>query len=195
MNATLGPQCYTCRKRQVRCDSNTPVCLRCQKDLRECRGYKRPMKVIIYQPPQGTQPERPSTSSEQYCAAKNREKHPSSETELQSYEPSSDGLIKRQGQSFFPRSTSHSTSALVLSKSLYSTSSFLDGALIKAIHPTTDIRFNLSRTYGDFFQLMPQRIGINPALDLAVETLLSAHSDICLGHRSTQIGTREACKV
>ena len=47
-NAILGPQCFTCRRRQVKCDSAKPSCLRCGKDNIECKGYKRPVKFIIY---------------------------------------------------------------------------------------------------------------------------------------------------
>ena len=47
----LGPQCFTCRKRQVKCDSGTPTCQRCYRDGLECRGYKRPLKIVLYKPP------------------------------------------------------------------------------------------------------------------------------------------------
>ena len=89
MTATLGPQCYTCRKRQVKCDSNTPACQRCLRDHLECRGYKRPLKIIFYQPPRCRQSRKPPPA-EPDRVAENRDGSPSSATELLLYKPSSD---------------------------------------------------------------------------------------------------------
>ena len=50
MNPSLGPQCYTCRKRQVKCDSTKPTCQRCVRDGRVCQGYEKPIKVFTYDP-------------------------------------------------------------------------------------------------------------------------------------------------
>ncbi|KAF6817851.1 C6 zinc finger domain protein [Colletotrichum plurivorum] len=42
---TLGPQCWRCRKRRLRCDSSHPSCLKCASAGTPCPGYgeKRPI--------------------------------------------------------------------------------------------------------------------------------------------------------
>ncbi|KAF6838684.1 C6 zinc finger domain protein [Colletotrichum musicola] len=42
---TLGPQCWRCRKRRLRCDSSRPSCLKCTSAGTACPGYgeKRPI--------------------------------------------------------------------------------------------------------------------------------------------------------
>ncbi|KAF6800949.1 C6 zinc finger domain protein [Colletotrichum sojae] len=42
---TLGPQCWRCRKRRLRCDSSRPSCLKCTSAGTPCPGYgeKRPI--------------------------------------------------------------------------------------------------------------------------------------------------------
>lgn len=43
-----GPQCLSCKKRRVRCDSAKPVCRRCGRDGIECPGYKKPTTWITH---------------------------------------------------------------------------------------------------------------------------------------------------
>ncbi|KAK1638585.1 hypothetical protein BDP81DRAFT_315118, partial [Colletotrichum phormii] len=47
---TLGPQCWRCRKKRLRCDSSVPACRKCIAADTECPGYgdKRP---IIFRDP------------------------------------------------------------------------------------------------------------------------------------------------
>lgn len=42
---TLGPQCWRCRKKRLRCDSSVPACRKCIIARAECPGYgdKRPI--------------------------------------------------------------------------------------------------------------------------------------------------------
>ncbi|KAK1674032.1 hypothetical protein BDP55DRAFT_555209 [Colletotrichum godetiae] len=42
---TLGPQCWRCRKKRLRCDSSVPTCRKCIAADTECPGYgdKRPI--------------------------------------------------------------------------------------------------------------------------------------------------------
>ncbi|KAH8889076.1 hypothetical protein GQ53DRAFT_808047, partial [Thozetella sp. PMI_491] len=42
---SLGPQCWRCRKRRVRCDSRQPACKRCLSANSDCPGYgdKKPI--------------------------------------------------------------------------------------------------------------------------------------------------------
>ncbi|KAF2752752.1 hypothetical protein EJ05DRAFT_490653 [Pseudovirgaria hyperparasitica] len=37
--SSLAPQCWSCRRRRVRCDSEKPACLKCQVKGIECPGY------------------------------------------------------------------------------------------------------------------------------------------------------------
>lgn len=48
------------------------------------------------------------------------------------------------------------------------------------IKPTTDCRFNLEWTYGEFVRYVPQRLGFNPALDAAAQALIVSHTDFSL---------------
>lgn len=45
------------------------------------------------------------------------------------------------------------------------------------IKPTTDCRYNLVFTYGEFLQSVPQRLGSNKALDGAAQALVVSHRD------------------
>lgn len=38
---TLGPQCWSCRERRVRCGSEVPGCLKCAAKGLDCPGYGR----------------------------------------------------------------------------------------------------------------------------------------------------------
>ena len=44
----LGPQCLSCKKRRVKCDSATPRCTRCQRDNIECPGYTKRLRWTHY---------------------------------------------------------------------------------------------------------------------------------------------------
>lgn len=48
------------------------------------------------------------------------------------------------------------------------------------IAPATNVRWNIALTYGDFLLGLPRRLGANQALDAAVRSLLSAHTDVCI---------------
>lgn len=48
------------------------------------------------------------------------------------------------------------------------------------IKPSTDRRFNLAWTYGEFLQNVPSRLGSNKALDVAAEALVASHRDFSL---------------
>lgn len=49
-NDGAEPQCMSCRKRRVKCNSSMPVCQRCGRDGIQCPGYKKQLKFIICQP-------------------------------------------------------------------------------------------------------------------------------------------------
>ena len=64
----------------------------------------------------------------------------------------------------------------------------LVGALVQTIKPTTNLSWNIAWTYGPLFLDVPQRLGISEALDAAVWTLVSGHSD--LRSQSPQVSER-----
>lgn len=61
-------------------------------------------------------------------------------------------------------------------------------ALVHAIRPATEQRFNLAWAYGSFLNLVPQRLGRSEALDSSVLALTQAHTDFCL-RRSVSVTT------
>jgi hypothetical protein len=61
----------------------------------------------------------------------------------------------------------------------------LTSSYVNAIKTTTDMRYNLAWSYGDYLVDIPQRLGVNPALDASVDALVCAHSNICSGRKVT----------
>lgn len=51
---------------------------------------------------------------------------------------------------------------------------------IQTIKLSTDLRFNLWWAYGSYLEDVPQRLGINEALDASAHALMNAHSDFCV---------------
>jgi hypothetical protein len=41
--ATSNVDCYTCRRRRVKCDRQLPLCAKCERTQLECLGYKKPL--------------------------------------------------------------------------------------------------------------------------------------------------------
>ncbi|KAL4912047.1 hypothetical protein BDW62DRAFT_206843 [Aspergillus aurantiobrunneus] len=48
---TLGPQCWSCRARRVRCGSEAPECTKCAEKGIACPGY-RPTRPLRWKEPQ-----------------------------------------------------------------------------------------------------------------------------------------------
>lgn len=64
--------------------------------------------------------------------------------------------------------------------------SSLSHAFVKAIKPSTGLRYNLVWTYGGFLQDVPRRLGMNEALDAAADALVASHSSFCV-HRMISV--------
>jgi hypothetical protein len=62
----------------------------------------------------------------------------------------------------------------------------LASAFIGTIKWSTSLKYNLAWAYGLFLEDVPQRLGINKALDASAAALLSAHSSFC-SHRRVGI--------
>lgn len=56
----------------------------------------------------------------------------------------------------------------------------LVGCFVDMIQPSSDRRFNLASTYGDFLENVPQRLGSNTALDVAAQALVASHRDFAV---------------
>ncbi|KAL2864825.1 Zn(II)2Cys6 transcription factor domain-containing protein [Aspergillus lucknowensis] len=52
----------------------------------------------------------------------------------------------------------------------------LSQALVAAIHPKTDLRYNIMWAYGGYLAFVPSRLGINEALDTAIDALVVSHA-------------------
>ncbi|KAF3480357.1 uncharacterized protein GIQ15_05704 [Arthroderma uncinatum] len=52
---------------------------------------------------------------------------------------------------------------------------------IETMKPTTDLRYNLAWSFGGFLVDIPQRLGINEALDSSVQALVDSHTSFCAG--------------
>ena len=83
---------------------------------------------------------------------------------------SKDGLLCRYSETRGPP----------IFKGLSNELSGLVSLFLATIKPSTNFRYNLAWTYGGFLEDIPQRLGLNRALDTAVQTLVCAHSNICL---------------
>ncbi|KAH8701567.1 hypothetical protein BGW36DRAFT_371117 [Talaromyces proteolyticus] len=79
------------------------------------------------------------------------------------------------------QSTTRSNSSSPITWSIPSNElTFLTSIFIQAFKPSTDLRYNLIWNYGGFIADIPQRLGINEALDGAVYAVTAAHSSFCL---------------
>ncbi|KAI6810199.1 hypothetical protein KC332_g9890 [Hortaea werneckii] len=58
-------------------------------------------------------------------------------------------------------------------------------AYLSTIKPSVNFRQNLAWNYGAFLEEIPQRLGMNEALDTAVAALVSAHSNVCCKREAT----------
>lgn len=80
----LGPQCLSCKKRQVKCDSAPNACLRCQKDNIVCPGYTKPLKWKQFRAPKrpGAKLQRVKSESSDESPAELIRRTPSQDAEL-----------------------------------------------------------------------------------------------------------------
>ncbi|OAA59427.1 Fungal transcriptional regulatory protein [Cordyceps fumosorosea ARSEF 2679] len=75
---------------------------------------------------------------------------------------------------------SSSSSLLSLSPCPSGEADALVGSFAEMIRPSTDRRFNLAWTYGEFLQSVPQRLGSSNALDVAAQALVASHRDFAV---------------
>lgn len=57
-------------------------------------------------------------------------------------------------------------------------------AMLARLRSSNDVRYNIAWTWGEFLNYVPIRIGKFEALDSAVVTLLTNHTEFCLKHRN-----------
>jgi hypothetical protein len=70
--------------------------------------------------------------------------------------------------------------------SLTNSVTLLAQAFVSTIGLTTDLKYNLAWSYGDYLEEVPQRLGSNEALDAAADAVASAHLSFC-AHRMTSV--------
>lgn len=56
----------------------------------------------------------------------------------------------------------------------------LTSAFVRTIKRTTDLRYNLWWSFGSFLEDLPRRLGVDEALDRAVDALTTGHADFCV---------------
>lgn len=98
--------------------------------------------------------------------------------------PKNDGQALREG----PRSGREESRTETLNPSMSNDITLLANAFINMIKPTTDFKYNLAWSYGDYLEEVPRRLGSNEALDASVDAVISAHASFCT-HRMGSIDT------
>ncbi|KAK8852248.1 Zn(II)2Cys6 transcription factor [Apiospora arundinis] len=155
-----GRACDECRRQKKKCDCSTPTCSRCLRLGLECIGSG----------------ERRYLFKDQKCRRRKSGRR---------------GMEKDMGHHatppFPPSSLSSSPDRVCIAPPMPpDETQSLVASLVSTIAPSTDIRFNLARVYGNFLDFIPQRLGANAALDTATSALICAHKNICCGLSATQ---------
>ncbi|KAL5333131.1 hypothetical protein BJX70DRAFT_78845 [Aspergillus crustosus] len=144
-----GRGCDNCRKSKKKCDQKQPACTRCARRGIECIGAGEKRWKFMEEGPttiaKKRSPKQPSTTPSTTPPAE----------QTQHTEPNN--ALRRV--SIFP-----SNSVTLLAQSLTS-----------AMGKKTDVTYNLGWAYGGYLALIPQRLGVNRALDTAVDALVTAH--------------------
>ena len=66
---------------------------------------------------------------------------------------------------------------------------------INAIKPATDLRFNLSYSFGGWLNQIPARLGKNAALDAAADAIVDAHAEKCSFQPASQTSLAKYSKA
>ncbi|KAF7597179.1 hypothetical protein BBP40_009519 [Aspergillus hancockii] len=146
-----GRACEGCRRQKKKCDEQQPTCSRCLRLNIPCIGSgQRRFKF-----------------QQEYAVAvrPKKDKFKGSSSGPQTSSSSSDEDHRELGRPF-----AHPTNALTI----------LGQAFVRAIHTSTDLRFNLAWAYGGFLRDIPPRLGTNEALDTAADAVVTMHSSFCV---------------
>ncbi|KAB8071942.1 hypothetical protein BDV29DRAFT_178331 [Aspergillus leporis] len=146
-----GRACEGCRRQKKKCDEQQPSCSRCLRLNIPCIGSgQRRFKF-----------------QQEYAVSlrpkKGKLKGPSSGEQTSS--SSSDEDQRELGRPCVQPSNDLT---------------ILGQAFVRAIHASTDLRYNLAWAYGGFLRDVPPRLGTNEALDTAADAVVSMHSSFCV---------------
>ncbi|KAE8367517.1 hypothetical protein BDV27DRAFT_70252 [Aspergillus caelatus] len=144
-----GRACEGCRRQKKKCDEKQPTCGRCLRLNIPCIGSGQ--RRFKFQ--------QEYTIQIMVKKGKIKGQSPKDQTSSSSDEERTEVC----------RVSPHPSSALTV----------LTQAFVRAIHPSTDIRWNLAWVYGGFLRDVPARLGTNEALDTAADAVVCMHSDFC----------------
>ncbi|CAI7601009.1 unnamed protein product [Penicillium manginii] len=176
-----GRACDACRKQKKKCDEKQPACARCLRLKIPCVGsgklrFKfqeekqystRVKKQLALSSSNGDSGSLPNTSCEsRYQSSPVKE---SAATEKQILQLLSRKQRHPDKVQLMPPESPQSVP--------HSDISSLAGGFIMTIKRTTDLRYNLWWSFGLWLEDIPRRLGTNEALDRAVDTLTTAHSN------------------
>ncbi|KAB8263670.1 hypothetical protein BDV32DRAFT_110916 [Aspergillus pseudonomiae] len=145
-----GRACEGCRRQKKKCDEKQPTCSRCLRLNIPCIGSGQ--RRFKFQ--------QEYTIPIMVKKGKLKEQCSKDQTSSSSDEERTEVC----------RVSPHPSNALTV----------LSQAFVRAIHPSTDIRWNLAWMYGGFLRDVPPRLGTNEALDTAADAVISMHSDFCV---------------
>ncbi|KAE8342990.1 hypothetical protein BDV24DRAFT_149960 [Aspergillus arachidicola] len=144
-----GRACEGCRRQKKKCDEKQPTCGRCLRLNIPCIGSGQ--RRFKFQ--------QEYTMPVMVKKGKIKGLSPKDQTSSSSDEERTEVC----------RVSPHPSSALTV----------LTQAFVQAIHPSTDIRWNLAWMYGGFLRDVPARLGTNEALDTAADAVICMHREFC----------------
>ncbi|KAL4802807.1 hypothetical protein BDV18DRAFT_146632 [Aspergillus unguis] len=171
-----GRGCDACRKQKKKCifDEANPVCSRCARLGLECigRGTQRYIFKAEYAPKSKS---RSNTKSKSSSPASQHNGSVKEESRAASASTSSSNSTKAT-----PNHSDLDFSALTKTPS--SRLITLTQSFTATMGPGVDLRYNLAWAYGGFIRMIPQRLGVNEALDASVDALVASHLAIACGN-------------
>ncbi|KAJ5984064.1 hypothetical protein N7481_006163, partial [Penicillium waksmanii] len=158
-----GRACDACRKQKKKCDEKQPSCARCLRLKIPCVGSGQVRFKFQEEKQYSTRVRKQHALSSGDSSGTLSDT--SSESPSQSKSPPQTAFAPR---SYPPESPQSLPSSDISS---------LAGGFIATIKRTTDLRYNLWWSFGLWLEDIPKRLGTNEALDRAVDTLTTAHSN------------------
>ncbi|EFQ99034.1 hypothetical protein MGYG_02046 [Nannizzia gypsea CBS 118893] len=151
-----GRGCDACRKQKKKCDQGRPSCARCTRLNIPCVGagvqrFKFKQEHVFNTSQKSQQSQSKTLTTRKKPAARQL--------------PNFEAIIFVEE---IPRLPVNGVTAL-------------RNSFIETLKPTTDLRYNLAWSFGGFLADIPRRLGVNEALDSAVQVLVESHQDFCAG--------------
>ncbi|KAL4876448.1 hypothetical protein BJY04DRAFT_199981 [Aspergillus karnatakaensis] len=140
-----GRGCDNCRKSKKKCDQAKPACTRCARRGIECVGAGEKRWKFMEEGPN--------------IVAKKRSSNSSSGSSSGSRTPPTD----------------QQDMVRLIPKNPQNNATLLGQALVASYKGQTDLKYNLVWAYGGYLAMIPRHLGVNEALDAAVDSLVTAH--------------------